>query len=87
MANLNAVRIESFEPDDAGACFQLGIGYSTGKGAPYDLVLAHKWFNAAAMQGSKEAAGWRSELAREMTPAQVAEAQRLAREWFLSRNA
>lgn len=86
MANQSALRIDTCEHDDANRCFQLGIGYSTGKDAPYDLVLAHKWFNAAAMQGSKEAAGWRAELAREMTPAQVAEAQRLAREWFLSRN-
>jgi len=74
----------SSEPEDATGCFQLGVCYSTGKGVPFDLVTAHKWFNVATLQGNKEAAGWRAELALEMTPAQIAEAQRLAREWFLS---
>lgn len=48
-----------------------------------DLITAHKWFNLAAMLGNVEARTYRAELAREMTPDEVAEAQRLARE-FLS---
>lgn len=71
------------EPADANACLQLAIGYSTGKGVPYDLVAAHKWFNVAAVKGQREALGWRAELALEMTPAQIADAQRQAREWLL----
>jgi len=63
------------------ALYQLGLSYSTGHGVPQDLVLAHKWLNLAAMTGSREARGIRAEIARDMTPAQIAEAQRLAREW------
>jgi len=43
---------------------------------------AHKWFNLAAMRGVDEAKSWRAQLAREMLPQQIAEAQRLAREWL-----
>lgn len=86
MATVNVKHLETDETNDAETCFQLGMAFSTGKGVPYDLVQAHKWFNAAALQGSKEAAEWRAELAMEMTPAQIAEAQRLAREWFVANN-
>jgi hypothetical protein len=47
-----------------------------------DLVVAHKWFNLAAARGNRSALTYRSELAREMSADQVAEAQRLAREWL-----
>ncbi|GAB4525590.1 MAG: hypothetical protein Tsb0010_09250 [Parvularculaceae bacterium] len=62
---------------------KLGLVFSTGQGGqPVDYVIAHKWFNIAATKGSKEARAYRAELAREMTPDQVAEAQRQAREWL-----
>jgi TPR repeat protein len=47
-----------------------------------DLVEAHKWFNIAAMRGHAEAMRYRAELSREMSKAEVARAQRLAREWL-----
>ncbi|MFZ5913362.1 MAG: hypothetical protein ACOY17_03995 [Pseudomonadota bacterium] len=72
------------EPVDGLSCLQLAIGYSTGKGVPFDLVAAHKWFNVAAVKGQREALGWRAELAQEMTPEQIAEAQRQAREYLRS---
>jgi hypothetical protein len=46
-------------------------------------VLAHKWFNLAAMAGSSEAKEVRRELARDMTAGEIAEAQRLARQWMM----
>lgn len=46
-----------------------------------DYVKAHMWFNLAAVQ-NKEVAKLRNGLANKMTPAQIAEAQRLAREWL-----
>jgi TPR repeat protein len=46
-----------------------------------DYVEAHKWFNLAAAGGNLNAAGNRDWLAKKMTPDQLAEAQRLAREW------
>ena len=64
--------------------FQLGMIYSTGREVIADLVAAHKWFNLAASRGVPEAAHYRQELAREMTSADVAEAQRAAREWLNS---
>jgi uncharacterized protein len=84
MGQAQSLYLETSEPVDADACLQLAISYSTGKGVPYDLVAAHKWFNVAAVKGQREALGWRAELALEMTPAQIAEAQRLAREWLLA---
>jgi hypothetical protein len=47
-----------------------------------DLVVAHKWFNLAAARGNPSALSHRIELAREMSMDQVAEAQKLAREWL-----
>ena len=62
--------------------FDLGLVYSTGREVAADLIAAHKWFNLAAVKGSREAARCRQELAREMSAADVAEAQRAAREWL-----
>jgi TPR repeat protein len=62
--------------------FQLGMIYSAGCEVAADLVAAHKWFNIAAARGKREAAGYRQEVAREMTAAAIAEAQRAAREWL-----
>jgi TPR repeat protein len=47
-----------------------------------DLVSAHKWFNLAAARGNRSALSYRVELAREMSSDQIAEAQKLAREWL-----
>lgn len=43
--------------------------------------MGHMWTNLAAAQGSKEAAKARDIIVKYMTPAQIVEAQRLAREW------
>lgn len=60
----------------------LGIMYCSGREVAQDYVTAHKWFNLAALKGSEDAKSYRRELAVEMTPAQVAEAQRQARAWL-----
>jgi TPR repeat protein len=44
-----------------------------------DLIEAHKWFNLAALSGDVRGCSARSELAQEMTPRDIAEAQRRAR--------
>ena len=64
------------------ALYNLGLAYSTGQGVGVDFVAAHKWFNLAAMRGVDEAKSWRAQISREMLPNQIAEAQRLAREWL-----
>ena len=63
------------------AQFSLGLIYERGLGMPQDYVRAHMWFSLAAAQGTKGAAEWRERLAARMSPAQIMEAQRLAREW------
>ena len=60
--------------------------YVLGRGVPKNYVLAHMWFNLAASRFSGEVrdnidAAARDNLAVSMTPEQIAEAQRLAREW------
>ncbi len=64
------------------ALLQLGLIYCTGRDGIVDLIEAHKWFNLAAMRGNKEAKEYRAELARDMTKAQIAEAQKKARKWM-----
>ena len=66
----------------ADALFQLGLQYSLGREVEADTVTAHKWFNLAALRGNQAAKEYRAEIAGEMTKAQVAEAQRRAREWL-----
>jgi uncharacterized protein len=55
--------------------------YELGWGVPQDYVKAHKWANLAAAAGAKDAIEFRDKTAARMTPAQIAEAQKLAREW------
>lgn len=60
---------------------KLGIMYEDGHGMPQDRVQAHMWFSLAAAQGSELAGAFRDDLTKHMTPVQIDEAQRLAREW------
>jgi uncharacterized protein len=57
----------------------VALKYSLGRGVKQDNVQAHMWLNLAAMKGSKVALQYRCELAREMSPSQVADALRQAR--------
>lgn len=80
----SAEALEYAEPILSGEeMYRLGLEASTGmETGEFDLVTAHKWFNLAAMQGNLEARAYRAELANEMTPEEVAEAQRQAREYL-----
>ena len=66
---------------EAKAQFYLGIQSAYGEGGPRDLVQAHMWYSLAAGNGNAHAPGYRADLARQMTPAQIAEANKRAREW------
>ena len=59
----------------------LGIMYAEGRGVGQDYVNAHMWFNLAAAQGEQKAVTALEMAERRMTPAQIAEAQKLARDW------
>ena len=69
-------------PVTADTMFELGMMHSSGREVPIDLVVAHKWFNLAAMKGHGEAAQLRREVAAEMADAQIGQAQRAARDWL-----
>ncbi len=64
----------------------LGTMYESGRDVPHDHVQAHTWFNLAASSfppgnDRDEAVEHRDIVAATMTPAQISEAQKLAREW------
>ncbi len=65
----------------AGAQQKIGEKHLEGSGVPRDLVQAYMWFDLAAAQGNKDAKGFMEAAARDMKPAQIEEARRLAREW------
>ncbi len=69
------------EQGRAEAQYNLGGMYATGRGVPQDYVQAHMWVTLAAVRGLETARTLRDRLAEKMTPAQLANAQRLAREW------
>jgi len=64
------------------ALFELGMMYSTGRDVPMNLIEAHKWFNLAALRGNDAAKRYRVEISAELSKAEIAEAQRLARDWM-----
>ena len=64
------------------ALYSLGEFYANGQGVPQDYVQAHMWYNLAAGQNVERAAKAREDLAKSMTSEQIAEAERLAREWL-----
>ncbi len=73
------------EQGDARAQNNLGVMYRLGQGVPKDYVRAHMWLNLAASKLSGEerddTVKLRDRLAEKMTREQIAEAQKLAREW------
>ena len=65
----------------AKAQYNLALMYANGYGVPQDYVSAHMWWNLAAAKGDENAKRNRDIVAERMAPEQIAEAQRLAREW------
>ena len=59
----------------------LAIMYYEGQGVARDHVRAHMWMSLAALQGQANAANYRDEIAKKLTPAQVTESLKLVREW------
>ena len=64
----------------------LGVMYYQGLGVPQDYLQAHIWFNLSASRSPLDetfetAAKGRDEVAAKMSPAQIFEAQKLARKW------
>jgi TPR repeat protein len=83
-----AAVLGSAELGDATAQYNLAVMYDNGRGVLQDYVQAHKWYNLAASRYARweadvgaSAARNRDRLTARMTPAQIAEAQKMAREW------
>ena len=74
---LSAAQGNLFAKLNLGVFFERGI-----PGAPRDLVRAHMWYNLAAAQGHTDAGQLRDDIAVDMTPQQVSDAQRMAQEWL-----
>ena len=68
------------EQGDADAQYALGVIYRFGEGVLQDYVYAHMWGNIAASNGSGNGGEFRDNVAKQMTSAQIAKAQELARE-------
>ncbi|MDE0835771.1 MAG: tetratricopeptide repeat protein [Akkermansiaceae bacterium] len=69
------------EQGHADAQYNLGIMYAKGEGVPEDNVLAYMWLNISAASGDVEAKNGKEVVSRAMTREQIAEAQKLSREW------
>ena len=76
------------EAGDVTGQYYLGLMYYNGQGVPQDYVWAHMWFNLSASRIVVSDKSERDEIVQKrdmvavrMTPAQIAEAQKLAREW------
>ena len=65
----------------ADAQYYLGILYVKGHGVPQDYVQAYKWFDLSAAQANNDAKKNKDAVAEHMSPEQIAEAQKLVREW------
>ncbi len=76
---------EGAESDYKIAQFYLGEMYCEGRGIEQDLVEAYKWFNLACIS-LKDASKARDKLEQEMSPEQIAEGQKLTREWVAKRD-
>jgi len=70
----------------AEAQSELGLIFATGRGRPRDAVVAYKWLTLAKTSAPSadvrtKAAKTLENLAKTMSPAQIAQSERLAREW------
>ena len=70
----------------AEAQHDLGLMYGHGHGVSLDYIQARMWSNIAGAQGHDKALKGRDILAKKMTLIQIAEAQRLARDWSARQN-
>ena len=59
----------------------LGLMYSNGKIVPRDYIQAHMWFHLAGINGEPDSTMSRDIIASMMTPSQIEQAQKLAKEW------
>ncbi len=69
------------EQGDVDAQYSLGKMYADGLGVAQDYIMSYMWFNIAAEKDYQGASNMRDAVANKMAPAQMQEAQNLAKEW------
>lgn len=74
--------LKAAEQGLAASQYNLGVMYNNGEGVTRNYVQAHKWFNIAGEHGIKDVSQNLEIVTKKMTPAQISEAQKLAREWL-----
>jgi TPR repeat protein len=69
------------EKGDGAAQYSLAVRYHEGVGAPKDFIEAYKWANLALARETAGAKKLMADLEGKMTSEQIAEGQRLSREF------
>jgi uncharacterized protein len=81
-----SIDLDSAMPVSASAIpdvlFERGLYWASGRSGVVNLIAAHKWFNLAAVKGRSDAIRMRREVAELMSDAEIAAAQREARDWM-----
>ena len=73
--------LKAAEQTHANAQFNLGFCYVNGNGVVKDETEGYKWFLLAAMNGSEEAKKFIPVFEKQISAEQIAEGQKLAREF------
>jgi len=68
------------EQGSASAQYNLGVMYDNGEGVIQDYVRANMWFILVTSKGEEKARKNREEVTKKMTPAQIDESQKMARD-------
>jgi TPR repeat protein len=72
------------EQGNASAQSNLAVMYAKGAGVLQDTIAAHMWFNIAAANGNAKAAKGRDFIAKELSSADIVEAQKRAKRCMAS---
>ncbi|MDG2075012.1 MAG: tetratricopeptide repeat protein [Arenicellales bacterium] len=75
-----ALKWYTLSAEQGSALTRLGVFYKNGLGVPQDNLYAYMWLQIAATSGRKKASELRDIVAKEMTPAQIEKAEKLAHE-------
>ncbi|MFN4282117.1 MAG: hypothetical protein ACK4NA_05695 [Alphaproteobacteria bacterium] len=73
--------LELCQAGNRGSCFNLGLMYARGEGAPQDYIEAYKWIHLGAEDGLPEAIAARARLASAMSAVDIKEAMTRAAQW------
>jgi TPR repeat protein len=69
------------EQGDDMAKFKLACCYADGEGVAQDLIIAYMWANLGSASGNRFAVSAKEILSKKLNRDQIAEGQKLSREW------